>query len=476
MTLFECFKQHPCRYTTPNEIKVFNHYDQIFEAIYGHIHRIYFTINMNPKFAKRDFFNKLNILDEASKLFFEYLDDQNDSNEKIKENCDQLFSSLNQKFFKADKAVIHDFLQMINKITIYRPINSNLNFKFNEFFDHLATTKGLCFTVRTFSHAELIDIFKTNKYILSLLIDNSMISIEELIKFIKNLSNNDDMNKGIIHFFLPEIFEYSINHDKELPKRILKNFDLENLYKDMTNSPESLNNFMQTPKLYRSPAKILQTIIENDINSFINYVSITNFNLKRPIETSPFETNYYINNAHDIGLFEYSMIFGALDIYKHILFNNEFSKNTSSKPSKYAIIGGNNDIIHSVERDTCEDYDSESLIASIECQYDEIYSYLKSNYDINLNLAEEFQKTLESFNFIHLNSFLKENESFLDEICENESILKYINSIPCILIFKYVLSLPNININQKGKDFILNSKKVLSIYLSYTSSSCFIVR
>ncbi|KAK8857408.1 hypothetical protein M9Y10_015813 [Tritrichomonas musculus] len=216
-----------------------------------------------------------------------------------------------------------------------------------------------------FSTPEIYDIFKKNKTILLSLIDNSIISPDKYFKDYLHLH----FSKYHDIFFFPEIKNFLSEEERNsFEQIIIKQFG-EN-YTDI---------FDEKRNRGENDSYICDLIRNDSIDSFVAYVTQSNYPLSGQIQTSLFETNDFLLKQKNATLIEYAAFFGSIHIFNFLRMNY-----VELKPSLwyYAIHSNSAEMIHLLEDCKVETPDPtyQSLLKeAVKCHHNDITNYLNDN-------------------------------------------------------------------------------------------------
>lgn len=373
---------------------------------------------------------------------------ENWNKNKDEENIIQnllLTPEIKEKYLQ-DKLLFTEFLHSIRRFLDTRP--DSFPFIEKVLFQIITEIRT------TFFSNELYTIFFWNRNILLFLYEHECITIESLRQY-------SDFFK--FYYFYPEFYEKDFQFFEKTSKKY------ENLMLPFSNSKSyhygtdenNLNAFKIKRRINHSDEKIAQIIRNDDIDSFIKYISSTNLNLNTKLKKSAFESNSLL--FFEPTLFEYSAFFQSLNIFRFIFIKNG---EITSNLAKYAIAGGNYEIIHLLETKNVV-FDDECLITAIIYHHDDIIEYLIENYDLlnQIPIEKVIRNCIQSYNFSFLLNFIENtsnkffNEYFLNEACQNG----------IFHLVKIILDFPNIDINK------INEKTGIffsQIFLFSTSLCC----
>ena len=307
--------------------------------------------------------------------------------ENIEENFQNLIQILDDQKIRNNRHELKSFLYLILKI-------SNNHHRSPDFFKKIG--KILVFfsdeMKNYYSNFEIFNIFKSNKRILLLLIDEKIITIDQPI--IYTITNDKYKEANYPQYFLPEIKKFN---EKDIKNDLAENFE------ELRKSGENDNYICE--------------LIRNDsIEEFISYITEKKISLEATIEQSIFETNSFLIK-NEPTLIEYTAFYGSYNIFKYL-----FGNGVKFTPLLwiYATHGEKFDIIHLLEenhispKDDCDD----CLIECIKCHHNDLENYIIDKFFKNIDSDHNvFLTALKYFNFAFI---LKEfiNESSFYDLCQ----------------------------------------------------------
>ncbi|KAK8896774.1 hypothetical protein M9Y10_014691 [Tritrichomonas musculus] len=286
----------------------------------------------------------------------EYLDDER---EQI---FDELSSLLN------DQKDIHELKSILYLISKICQNHHHGPFFFNKIKTILNILKME--VNQCFSNIEIFNIFKSNKRILLLLIDESILTVDSVIS--EKLKIYED-------YFYPEIkkFNQTTSNDEQIN--------------------ELTENFVEKRRIGENDRYLCELIRNDIIEDFITNYTKNLFLLTDQISSSIFETNPFLIHKEPT-LIEYSLFFGSIQILRFLLQNGVVLNSSSWL---YAIHGHNPEIIHILESEKIlpddETYE-ECLKESIKCHHNDFAHYIKDNLlkkQVNHNNKEDGNNVLE---------------------------------------------------------------------------------
>lgn len=324
----------------------------------------------------QEYLDKMN---EIQALLLEYIDEEDNSQEKIK---------IIIKLFK-DQKILDNKHQLTSVLYLLRSI-IDYHYRTTNFFEK---------------------IFKIIQYL------KEGIKKYYLNSEIYNIFNN----KRIILFLLQEkilMFDLSVFQDISIGSRILdtglylfpeiKQFlDEETI--EITNIPQ---NITKCRDIEYYDNIILQYIQKDLIDEFISYVNKFNIEIDQKIpKTTIFETNVFLIENENQKPIEYAAFYGSVKIFKYLV-----GQKCTMDPKLwlYAIHGRNAEIIHILEEYQIKPSNlKECLSFSIKCHHDELTNYILSNYvEKEENTSFILKKSLKYYNFTFIQPELINSNSF----------------------------------------------------------------
>ena len=233
-----------------------------------------------------------------------------------------------------------------------------------------------------------MNIFKNNELLLLFLLENQIITIDDLFdEYQKDECGN---GKSLCHFFFPEIkHKFDVQNFEKIEKELLA-YD-SNIFA----------NFQEKRIEGENCSYICSLIRQDSIKEFVLYVNEANVCLSNKIERSIFETNSFLK-ANEPTLIEYAAFFGSIKI-----FNFLRRRRIELTPSLwlYSIHSNNIHMFHLIEElnvappndsyETC-------LFEAIKCHHNEIARYIENNL-VNENDVSELNANIVDCSFCHDN-------------------------------------------------------------------------
>lgn len=255
----------------------------------------------------------------------EYLDDKSEA------DYDKLIKLINELNVSENRYELKSILQLLS--TIIRNHHRSANF-FSKIERILINYK--LYIKKYFSQLEVYDIFQPNQRILLFLLQNDLISTDNLLK----------LNPKYIAYFYPEI-------KNKIDQKILK--EIESSYKDIfTNFNEE--EFIQNRMVGENDSYVCKLIREDSVEEFIKYINQKNLSLSSQITLSIFDTNsIFIENLYSLintrdhenpTIIEYAFYFGSIQIVKYLIFEGV---ELTSSLWPYAIHSNNAELINMLE-------------------------------------------------------------------------------------------------------------------------------
>lgn len=279
-----------------------------------------------------------------------------------------------------------------------------------------------------------------------------------LSNFLEEIKNN---------FSTEEIFH--IFQNRNYQQFLLKSniLSIEDISAHYHNNQQIIAFFTQNQE-----PQINQIIKQNDVSKFQEIISKTNLPLSSRIHFSVTDSNKLNNSSKDPTLLEYAIAYSALDIVKFILMNEEEAELDKKDElykdiGRYAIFGGNSEIIHLLEQNhMISDISSQRmfyLVDAISYHRNEIVDYLIENYNSNFNF-DNFSNCLQWSNF---QCFYDHIDSILNDVNQlniyKQSLLIFAAQYGIIEIVECLLSsYKNLNIN--NQDIYVYSNLICKVF------------
>lgn len=201
----------------------------------------------------------------------------------------------------------------------------------------------------------------------------------------------------------------------------------------------SSNQLIEHRNKRHSTHPLAQIIIDDDVDQLQKLISKSNFssNNDTKIFNSYFEINEFLNEAT---LIEYSSFYGSINCFKYLI--NQDKSINYNKLIKYAIAGGNYDIIHIVEQNGhFDEYPDDILDYAILYFRNNLIDYIIENYNVDIN-ANNYINCIYASNYEALSHLhdIDESEENINQIGSNGSAPLDIASFEGYLdFFKYMV-------------------------------------
>ena len=188
------------------------------------------------------------------------------------------------------------------------------------------------------------------------------------------------------------------------------------LFADLSDNPFLVSKELQRNnwskfKKYASegmnPDPISRILRYDDIDSFQSIACMPKFDINKKIKMSDFEVCDFINHR-PCSYLEFCAFFGSIKCFKYIYLNEESQK--SGELIKYAVAGGNAEIIHICEHDGVINYKETREIA-VKFHHWDIFEWLSENkYQSNcdqfkLPIEDTFSLLNQSIQFTNITTF-----------------------------------------------------------------------
>lgn len=183
------------------------------------------------------------------------------------------------------------------------------------------------------SNFEIYQIFKNNKRILLLLLEQGIIRPDEII-ISDIMITNDKNNFPYSHYLYSGIKSFiDKNEIKKIENEIKQKYD------------EEITIFEEKCRTGENDSFICSLIRQDSVEDFISYVNRNNKSLSSQIHPSIFETNLFLMNKTPT-LIEYAMFFGSIQIIRYLYYNKVSLTNSMWL---YVIHSNNPKLIHFLE-------------------------------------------------------------------------------------------------------------------------------
>ena len=291
-------------------------------------------------------------------------------------------------------------------------------------------------------------------YLLGLSSQESFYLLSEMIE--QNLIDPKTVRNIESFYFAPYKTNHEIDWKSSFPLSIQLNFN------ELSKDNWSLHKkYVHEGVNHLEIAKIIRN---DDIQKLQEISSKADFDFNQGVVPSLYEIFSFINKRN-ISLIDYAAFFGSIKCFKFLMLNGSDLKNTG----KYAIAGGNLEIIH-----LCEQNDSsfeESYEAAVEFHQNDVFHYLYENEIVEIGDLAELGRKCIIYNNFELLSFLEERgmkitenvimdsarignlfltKFFLQEYPLPNCILGLSTKSGNIELVKYILEQQGIDVNEKN--------------------------
>lgn len=265
-------------------------------------------------------------LDNLRELMSSFIELQDILLEIDATSIDSTVDFINENNLISTKTLSNEVLQSINMSIRARP---------NNLLHYIGVLLKLKESIITqFRPIDLLITFKSHKNVLLALYDEGCIDIDSIKKFCYD-------EKEYFKFFFPEIKE---NDSQYFYERVY-HFGIEQFFNKI-----DIDTFYKNRKRGHCEWDISELIRNDDLEAFQTRVSSTNLNLSTSIPPSLFESDEVINSPFLPlpTMMEYAAFFNSSNIFKFLWMSLQLNELPNELP-KYAIAGGNYDIIHLCE-------------------------------------------------------------------------------------------------------------------------------
>ena len=174
-----------------------------------------------------------------------------------------------------------------------------------------------------------------------------------------------------------------------------------------------------------NPSNLARAIRNDDVEKFQEISSQANFDFNQTIKPSLYERCSFINKE-DVSLVDYAAFFGSIKCFRFLLLNGQKIKSTF----KYAVAGGNLEIIHHCEQNQTSF--ERSYQAAIEFHRNDIFYYLYENKIIQFNNLTRLGEECIRYDNYEILEYLEKEGMKIDI-----SIIKTLTIAGNLPLFKY---------------------------------------
>lgn len=289
--------------------------------------------------------------------------------EKLYEISDS-FESITQYIHSHEDFFLKDKISLRRLLLV---INSTVNSTPHQLFHYQKIINYLKDEIKShFSSNEIFNVFKENKSLLLFLVNENLMNISSLFSTKKHYEE-------LQFYFAPEILE-SLRYKK---RRFYDNRFKSYLFEKM-----DVKEHIEIRSKLINPEPILISIREDNLNSFQDALSRLEIDLSdTKINHSIFEPFSFLNETITIKLLtliEYASFYGSVNIVKYLIANEVELKKFRAK---FAIAGGNYEIIHLLgEREVNIDT-IDCLATAIQFHHNDIVHYLHDTKNVNYEIS-----------------------------------------------------------------------------------------
>ncbi|KAK8894582.1 hypothetical protein M9Y10_023018 [Tritrichomonas musculus] len=389
-----------------------------------------------------------------------------------------------------EKLLNIDFSDSNNAISLFDEVLNSSLLKSKWTFRSILVSIYTCFLCRPHSNLDYVNLFikfaqlpenpfKSDDYVLSF---TNCYFIYQLYKeglvTIDSIHSNSHRKEEMLVYFYPELKQNFPNSPLfKVQKRInYTNYDkikqyVIDYYQSLTQKPifnqnnpikeESEKNenqfdeqsifekFIELRSIGHNPDPIATAIRSDDVDKMQKIFSQTNMPYDNTLKFSPFESCNYANNSFDLPTFiEYAAYFGSLKCFK---FLYQQIPTLPTKTSRYAIAGGNYEIIHLCELGKAE-FDADCYNLAIRFFRNEIVDYLEENLGFEKNISS----ASKSIVFYNLGQLISHKDVISKNPNEKDETGYTLLSLACLNgdldIVNYLLTTfsDKININEQN--------------------------
>ncbi|OHT12849.1 hypothetical protein TRFO_17095 [Tritrichomonas foetus] len=371
----------------------------------------------------------ISILKTLQNLQSLLIDIVNNADFELEEKMEKLFCYFNEIEIENNMMIYDRFIGLLSHISIVRSSSTkNIFHIITKILNQLIWKHSL---KNLFTSSRLLFYFSENNPILLYLYENNVI---ELSSIKTRLEKYPSFNMH--HFFFPEMvsnfitdyfmksicsigekshrFHENTNSYDELVKFTQNNevktfisYIVTNARKIESDLNSTIQRSFQNETSYEirtnchSDDELARIIQKDDITSFISYTIKKayqlEFGLNSNIKSSYLEINPDINRCPTgISLLEYSMAFGAINIFKYLWLNRvEYSQLSM----RYSIIGGNSEIIQILLNESRYKYTKDEYIISIKYHQQDIKQFLENHLDNLIKEGQDLHSLIKYFNY-----------------------------------------------------------------------------
>ena len=277
---------------------------------------------------------------ELQAKLLDFLGDEEDTNIKL-QNLIKLFCGY-------DKNELKVILKLISKISQNHHRNPHFFDKIEQILRHVKDD-----IMKKYTNSEIFHIFKGNKRVLLILLENGIINIDQSI--IDQITKEKYLQAKYPQYFSPEIEQVTGKKwVEELP-----------------------SDFYEKRRIGENDSYLCQIIQKDLVDDFIVCYNKNNFTNTYLIENSIFETNSILLKTEKFKLIEYAAFCGSIRIVKYLKLNNH---EITPFLNQFAVHSQNIELISFIDDESNHsDFDS-YIIEPIKCHQNDVLNYFKDLY------------------------------------------------------------------------------------------------
>ena len=381
---------------------------------------------------------------EVQKRFLNFIESETD----VEENYQNLVTLLKDIKILQNKDKIESILWMINRI-------SENHYRHTDFYRKI--TQVLHFLLKNNKQAltnnEVFNVFKHNKRILLLLIDEKFIEMDSSIA-------NEILNYPYQFANYPKYFYFEIKpfiNDK-------KSIEIYNEI-EIAKDQNFINYFKNNQKIGENESYLCSLLRQDSLDQFLSYSKNINLSFYSEIKPSIFETNIFLL-THRPTLIDYAAFFGSLNIFKFLFSQVIKEPNYIQSCWLYAIHCPNetiiellvnnkrkqpppdfNSIIKNPKPFNYDKIDPYEIVLeeAIKCHHNEVANFFDNKFINkkikNLSIEGNFDKNIYAYGFLYC------NYAFFPSDVNYKYFFYYACKYNYIMIVEFLLKNKSINLN-----------------------------
>ncbi|KAK8837976.1 hypothetical protein M9Y10_035920 [Tritrichomonas musculus] len=368
-------------------------------------------------------------VDEKVKLYealLEFLENPDDNNDDFQ----NLITTIYQQQYEKEPEKLEHFFQLLISIANNHQSGKLFYKKIMQIIEYYEDQ-----IKKNFTNIKIFDIFKSNKILLLFLLENGVITIDEIIKNEIMTKIESNGNKFCL-FFYPEIKEIVGNENDQIIKNELLNID------------RKIFEYYEQKRHDGENDSYICNLIRHDlVDEFVSYVNQSNYSINSEVKSSIFETNSFLIENQNTTLIEYATFFGSIQIFHFLRMSGA---KLTERLWLYAIHSNNAEMIHLLESyklvfqeekgGNIEKYYEKYLIESIKCHHNNIANYIENTFLPRNKIKNFYANTLKYYNYQYFPTEFDEGNDFCHLCSHNYQELvkillnKYDNSTNNLLL------------------------------------------